>query len=69
MVSVNLEVTVKDHRIVEIDIKEQDCGPGYEARETVDRILEAQSPRVDAVTGATGSSMCIMIAVHRALRQ
>lgn len=67
LVSVNLDVTVKDHRITEINIKEQNCGPGYEARDTVDRIIRDQSAKVDAVTGATGSSMCIMIAVHKAL--
>jgi len=67
LVSVDLEVTVKDHRITDINIKEQNCGPGYEARDTVDRIIRDQSAKVDAVTGATGSSMCIMIAVHKAL--
>ncbi len=69
LVSVDLEVTVKDHRIAGIIIKKQDCGPGYEALETVDRIIEAQNLRVDAVTGATGSSKTIMIAVGRALKK
>jgi uncharacterized protein with FMN-binding domain len=69
LVSVRLEVTVRDHRITDITIVEQRCGEGYEATETVDRILEAQSPKVDAVTGATGSSMTIMIAAYRALTQ
>ncbi|MGE5557221.1 MAG: FMN-binding protein [Bacillota bacterium] len=68
LVSVALEVTVKDHRITGIVIKKQDCGPGYEARAVVDRIIQAQSPEVDAVSGATGSSMCIMIAAGRALQ-
>lgn len=67
LVSVNLEVTVKDHRITGINIKEQNCGPGYEARDTVNRIIRDQSAKVDAVAGATGSSKCIMIAVHKAL--
>ena len=67
LVDVKLEVTVKDHQITAIEIKEQRSGPGYEALETVDRIIAAQSPKVDVVTGATGSSKSIMIAVQKAL--
>jgi uncharacterized protein with FMN-binding domain len=67
LVSVKAQVTVKRHRIAEVKIVEQKCGPGYEALETVDRIMKAQAPKVDAVTGASGSSMAIMIAVNRAL--
>jgi len=67
LVSVSVDVTVSDSRITAIEIMDQSSGPGYEALETVDRILEAQNPMVDAVSGATGSSRCIMIAVHRAL--
>ena len=51
-----------------IDIKEQNCGQGYGARGTIDRIILKQSPKVDAVTGASSSSRCIMIAVDQALR-
>jgi len=68
VVSVKLEVTVKNHKITRINIKEQNCGQGYEARGTIDRIIVAQSPKVDAVTGASSSSRCIMIAVDQALR-
>lgn len=67
LLHVELEVTVEDSRITGIEITEQRSGPGYQALETVDRILEAQSPVVDAVSGATGSSRSIMIAVYRAL--
>lgn len=69
LVSVALEVTVKGHKITDIEIIEQNSGPGYEAREVIDRIIQAQSLNVDAVTGATGSSKCIMIAVQNALEQ
>ncbi|MCK5115482.1 MAG: FMN-binding protein [Candidatus Aegiribacteria sp.] len=67
LVSVTLDVTVSDNRIADISIIEQRGGPGYEALETLDLILEAQTPLVDAVSGATGSSRCIMIAVYKAL--
>ena len=60
-------VAVADSAILSVDIVDQKCGKGYEALETVDRIVQAQSPKVDAVSGATGSSFFIMIAVHRAL--
>ncbi|MFO7649926.1 MAG: FMN-binding protein, partial [bacterium] len=67
LVKVKARVNVAGGRIEAVEIVEQHCGPGYEARETVDRILEAQSPVVDVVSGATGSSKCIMAAVSRAL--
>lgn len=67
LIRVSLEVTVSDGWMTGITVTEQQSGPGYEALETIDRILEAQSPSVDAVSGATGSSRCIMISVYRAL--
>lgn len=67
LVHVSLDVTVEDGRITDIEVTEQRGGPGYEALETLDRIIEAQSPVVDVVSGATGSSRCIMIATYRAL--
>lgn len=67
LVYVKVEVTVDSHTITAIDIIDQRAGPGYEATETVDQILEAQSPDVDGVSGATGSSRSIMIAVRNAL--
>lgn len=68
VVSAQVEVAVKNHRIVKITIKDQKCGKGYEVLDTVGHILKAQSPKVDAVTGASSSSRCIMIAVDRALK-
>ncbi|MCD4706803.1 MAG: FMN-binding protein [Candidatus Sabulitectum sp.] len=67
VISVRLSVTVENHCITRIDILNQSGGKGYEAHEILDRIIEAQSPDVDVVTGATGSSRCIMIAVRNAL--
>ncbi len=67
LVDVKLEVTVQDHKIKDIEITEQRSSPDHEARETIDRIIEAQSPKVDVVTGATGSSKSIMMAVQKAL--
>lgn len=66
---VNLSVSVKEGRIEKIIVNNQDCGKGYEALETIDRIIEDQKFKVDAVTGATASSRIIMLAVEKALRK
>ena len=65
----DVRVIVKDHRITSITMVEQSSGPGYEALETIDRILIKQQPKVDVVTGATTSSKVIMIAVKKALTE
>jgi len=68
IVASSVEVVVKNHKITSIKILDQNCGKGYEALGTIDRILKAQTPKVDAVTGASYSSRTIMIAVGRALK-
>jgi uncharacterized protein with FMN-binding domain len=67
-VYVNLNVTVKDHAIAGISINKQRSGKGYEAKEMPQRIVDAQKLKVDAVSGATLSSKCIMVATYRALK-
>lgn len=67
-VSVELDVAVKDHRIENITITKQSSGKGYEARDIIKKIIDAQKPKVDVITGATLSSRCIMIATHHALK-
>ncbi len=67
LVAVQLEVVVREGRIQAIEVLHQESGSGYEARETIDRILAAQTARVKTVSGATGSSKAIMAAVYRAL--
>ncbi|TVQ36383.1 MAG: FMN-binding protein [Spirochaetaceae bacterium] len=67
LVHARVQVTVRHGRITDVAILHQESGSGYEAAGTLDRIVAAQSPRVDAVSGATGSSRTIMVAVYRAL--
>ena len=67
LVRATVEVTVENGRIAEVEVVEQDAGAGYEALETLERIEAAQSPGVEAVSGATSSSHSIMVAVYRAL--
>lgn len=67
LVRAEVAVTVRGGRITAVTVVRQDCGPGYEAEDIPSRIVAAQSPRVDVVSGATGSSKSIMVAAHRAL--
>jgi uncharacterized protein with FMN-binding domain len=66
--SVDLDVTVKDHRITDIAVNRQISGGSYQARGILPRIVGAQSADVDAVTGATLSSQTIMTAVYDSLK-
>ena len=63
----DLKVLVKDHQINDIVVLEKSSGPGYDAPETLDRIIKAQKCKIDAVTGATISSKTIMVATYLAL--
>ncbi len=67
LVSAKVRVSVAGGRITSVEVLDQHAGPGYEAKEVLARIVAAQSPDVEVVTGATGSSRCLMAAVHRAL--
>ncbi|HYE82049.1 MAG TPA: FMN-binding protein [Clostridia bacterium] len=69
IVSVELTVDVRDHKITGIHIDNQLCGQGYEAGDMVNRIIAAQTPLADVVSGASSSSKCIMIAAYRALQK
>ena len=65
-----VKVTIRDHRIVDIDIVEHWELRGKEAESMViQRIIEQQTPDVDAVSGATNSSWVIMNAVEDALEK
>lgn len=66
--SVDLDVIVNDHRITDIQIKQQVNGGGkYKAGGILPRIIKSQSPQVDAVSGATLTSKTFMVAVYNAL--
>lgn len=62
-----VKVLVKGGKITSVEILEQKAAKGYEATDIPARIVEAQQPLVDAVSGATNSSKVIMIAVNAAL--
>lgn len=67
IVFADLNVNVKDHQITGIEVVRQNCGPGYDALNTIGRIIDKQEAKVDVVSGATWSSKSIMAAAYDAL--
>lgn len=68
-VSAKVAVTVRDHRITDIELIRHINGQGSAAEALPDRVVEAQSLKVDTVTGATYSSKVILKAIEDALTQ
>ena len=67
---VDVRVTIKDSRIVDIEIVKHRAWKGKKAEPVIPiRIIEQQSTEVDAVSGATNSSQVIMNAVQRAIEK
>ena len=65
-----VDVTVRDQQIRSIELVSHHRWRGGESEEAIPRlILERQSTRVDAVTGATVSSTAIMNAVQDAVEK
>lgn len=67
LIKATTEITIKNHHITSVEITDQKCGKGHEANEITSRIIKKQSLDVDAVSGATGSSKCLLIACEKAL--
>lgn len=66
-VYVKVEVTVDHHQITDLIILQHDHGLGSAAEHIVDDVIAAQSLEVDAVSGATVSSKCILKAIEDAI--
>lgn len=66
-VYVEVEVTVTEHKITNIKIIEHENGLGGKAEKIVDDVISRQSLEVDAVSGATVSSKCIIKTIENAL--
>lgn len=66
-VAAEVKVTVKDHRITEIELTKHENGKGKPAEIITDKVVEAQSLKVDVITGATSSSKVILKAIQNAL--
>ena len=65
---VKVEVTIRNGAITSIDILEHKNGRGKSAEIVVDQIIREQKIDVDAVSGATNSSVVIKKAVDNALK-
>jgi uncharacterized protein with FMN-binding domain len=64
-----VQTTVKSHRIETITvIKNRSTLYARKAEGVIPRVLEAQSPDVDAVTGATTTSKALLKAIENSLR-
>lgn len=68
MVKVEVEVEVKDHKIVNINLLKHECGTGKPAESTLDEMVKNNTDNVDAVSGATVSSKTLRNAVNKALQ-
>ncbi len=66
-VHVKVEVSVSNHQITNISILQHDNGLGSTAESIINDVMEEQSLDVDAVSGATVSSKCILKAVENAI--
>jgi uncharacterized protein with FMN-binding domain len=68
-VTAKVRVSVRGGEITEIELVRHMHGPGHGADAIVERVLAAQSLRVDAVSGASYSSKVVLKAIETALKQ
>lgn len=66
-VDVEVKVTVKDHKIVGIQLIKHTNGQGTPAEIIPGKVIESQTLAVDVVSGATSSSKVILKAIETAL--
>lgn len=67
-ITVIVEVLVENHTIASILLVQHTNGQGQDAEALPERIVEAQSLKVETVSGATYSSKAIMLAIIDALK-
>ena len=68
LVKVEVQVTVTDGTIKDIEIIKHECGKGRPAEAIINDMMKNNEIEVDAVSGATMSSEVIKDAVRNALR-
>jgi len=66
-VSAKVSVTIKDHRITNIDLIEHNNGQGAGAEVIPSIVVEKQTLQIDTISGATYSSKVILKAIENAL--
>lgn len=68
LISAKVSVTVKNHKIENIDLLEHKTDRGKPAEVIPDMVVKAQSLQVDNISGATNSSKTILKAIENALK-
>lgn len=66
-VSAEVKVTIDNHAIKKIELIKHNNGQGKDAEIITGKVLEAQSLKVDSISGATYSSKVILSAIRNAL--
>lgn len=66
-IAAEVSVTVKDHKIIDISLLKHKNERGKPAEVILGKVVEAQSLKVDTISGATNSSKVILKAIENAL--
>lgn len=66
-INVKVEVHVKNHSIVAINLVKHTNGQGKPAEVIIDNVVKDQTLDVDSIAGATYSSKAILLAIENAL--
>jgi len=66
-VSAKVEVVVRNGLLAEVNLLEHNHGKGEKAEIIPQKVMDSQSLKVDAITGATYSSKVILKAIENAL--
>lgn len=66
-ITAEVKVTVKNHQITGVELLKHQSGQGAPADKILDQIVEAQTLKVDVISGATYSSKIILKAVENSL--
>lgn len=67
LICAEVEVTVDDHKIKDIDLIRHTNERGEKAEAVIDEVIEKQTINVDTISGATNSSKVILKAIENAL--
>ncbi len=66
-ITAEVKVIVKNHQITGVELLKHQSGQGAPADKILDQIIEAQTLKVDVISGATYSSKIILKAVENSL--
>ncbi len=69
LVAARVQATVITGRLESIKVLKHRHGPGHGADAIIDRVIAAQSLKVDAISGATTSSKVMLKAIQSALEK